>query len=84
MTSPETRPRAAKLATRLLLAGLPVVGLVLASSVPPIRSARAATLTAKERLSDKASDQQRVDDCKVPPAKRTRARPTACPWDAGV
>jgi hypothetical protein len=31
--------------------------------------------TGKERLSDKASDEQRVDDCKVPPARRTRARP---------
>ncbi len=41
----------------------------------------AATLTGKERLSDKASDEQRVDDCKVPKARRTRARPVACPWD---
>jgi hypothetical protein len=41
----------------------------------------AAALTGKERLSDKASDEQRVDDCKVPPARRTRHRPTACPWD---
>ncbi|MBN9563874.1 MAG: hypothetical protein J0H14_24590 [Alphaproteobacteria bacterium] len=41
----------------------------------------AATLTGKERLSDKASDEQRVDDCKVPPERRTRHRPTACPWD---
>jgi hypothetical protein len=41
----------------------------------------AAMLTGKERLSDKASDEQRVDDCKVPPERRTRHRPTACPWD---
>jgi hypothetical protein len=34
--------------------------------------------TAKERLTDKASDEQRLDDCKVSPARRTRARPTAC------
>ena len=37
-----------------------------------------ATKTGKERLTDKASDEQRVDDCKVPPARRTRARPTNC------
>jgi len=42
---------------------------------------QAGVKTGKERLSDKASDEQRVDDCKVPPARRTRARPTACPWD---
>jgi hypothetical protein len=36
--------------------------------------------TLKERLSDKASDQQRVDDCKVPADKRGDSkRPAACP-----
>jgi hypothetical protein len=39
--------------------------------------------TAKERLSDKASDEQRVNDCKVPAERRTRARSAQCPWDAG-
>ena len=39
--------------------------------------------TGKERLGDKASDEQRVSDCKVPPKRRTRPRPTACPWEAG-
>ena len=39
--------------------------------------------TAKERLGGKASDEQRVDDCKVPPERRTRPRPAACPWDFG-
>ena len=34
--------------------------------------------TLKERLTDKASDEQRADDCKVPPEKRTHARPTDC------
>jgi hypothetical protein len=38
----------------------------------------ATTKTGKERLSDKASDEQRVDDCKVPPAQRTRLRPMSC------
>jgi len=40
-------------------------------------------LTAKERLSGKWTDEQRVDDCKVPPERRTRPRPAACPWDFG-
>ena len=39
--------------------------------------------TAKERLSDKASDEQRVNDCKVPAERRTRVRSTRCPWDVG-
>jgi hypothetical protein len=43
----------------------------------------ATVRTGKERLSDKASDEQRVDDCKVSQARRTKARPTSCPWDAG-
>jgi hypothetical protein len=35
--------------------------------------------TMKERLSDKAADEQRVDNCKVPPERRgTRIRPN-CP-----
>jgi hypothetical protein len=39
---------------------------------PPVR-------TGKERLSSKASDEQRVDNCKVPPELRgTTARPDAC------
>jgi hypothetical protein len=41
-------------------------------------SAPAPAATGKERLSDKASDEQRVDDCKVPPSRRTRPRPTGC------
>jgi hypothetical protein len=34
--------------------------------------------TGKERLTDKASDEQRVNDCKVPPARRTRPRASDC------
>ena len=38
-----------------------------------------APMTAKERLSDKASDNQRVNDCNVPPEKRGPVkRPTEC------
>lgn len=42
------------------------------------------TRSAKERLSDKASDEQRVNDCKVPADRRgTRTRPQECGGDAG-
>ena len=35
--------------------------------------------TLKERLGDKASDEQRVDNCKVPVERRgTRIRPDGC------
>lgn len=44
-------------------------------------SGTGSVLTGKERLGDKATDEQRVDDCKVLAARRTRPRPTACPWD---
>jgi hypothetical protein len=44
----------------------------------PAAATFTAAKTSKERLSDKASDEQRVDDCKVPQARRTRPRPTAC------
>ena len=37
------------------------------------------TRTAKERLGGKASDEQRVDNCKVPPALRgSKSRPDGC------
>jgi hypothetical protein len=42
-----------------------------------------AVKTGKERLTDKASDEQRVDDCKVAQARRTRPRPTTCTAGAG-
>ena len=35
------------------------------------------TRTGKERMIEKARDPQRVDDCKVPVAKRDPARPRA-------
>ncbi|MFE0759046.1 hypothetical protein ACFW16_34120 [Inquilinus sp. NPDC058860] len=38
--------------------------------------------TGKERLGDKASDEQRVDNCKVPPDRRgPKPRPNGCPHD---
>lgn len=43
-----------------------------------------AARTGKERLSDKASDEQRVNDCKVPPERRGRStRPPDCTADLG-
>ena len=43
-----------------------------ASHVQPVR-------TAKERLGGKASDEQRVDNCKVPPGLRgPKPRPDEC------
>jgi hypothetical protein len=43
------------------------------------------TRTAKERLSGKASDEQRVDNCKVPPALRgPKPRPDECPDGAST
>jgi hypothetical protein len=45
---------------------------------PPSQQQEAETL--KERLSDKASDEQRVDNCNVPPEKRgKKQRPDGCP-----
>jgi hypothetical protein len=42
--------------------------------------AKARALSGKERLSEKWTDEQRVDNCKVPPEKRgSTPRPDACP-----
>jgi hypothetical protein len=47
---------------------------------PAAEDARAASIrTVKERLSSKASDEQRVDNCKVPPELRgSKPRPDDC------
>jgi hypothetical protein len=40
----------------------------------------AATLTGKERLGGKWTDEQRIDNCNVPIDKRgTKPRPSRCP-----
>jgi hypothetical protein len=39
--------------------------------------------TLKERLSDKASDNQRVDNCRVPAERRGSAPRPDCPPDLG-
>jgi len=44
-----------------------------------VATTMAAAATGKERLGDKASDNQRVNDCRVPPEKRGPAkRPAEC------
>jgi hypothetical protein len=43
-------------------------------------SAAGSPLTGKERLGPKWSDEQRIDNCRVPIDKRgTKPRPSACP-----
>lgn len=61
----------------ILLAAAPA----LRASKPPEAASR--TVTGKERLSDKASDEQRVDNCNVPADKRgSKPRPDC--REAGV
>ena len=58
-----------------LLAVLPFSpAIAVGDHAPPASAVR----TAKERLGEKGSDEQRVDDCKVPQQQRTRVRPTEC------
>ena len=48
-----------------------LVPMLLAAAAGPTTAPRAAEVeTLKERLSDKASDEQRVDNCRVPPERR--------------
>lgn len=66
-----------------ILAGVIAIAcgsVALAADAPPPQSkpAEATVKTGKERLGDKASDEQRVDDCKVPPERRSRTRPANC------
>lgn len=66
---------AVKLCSTLILA------LALAAAVaqiPDIAKAQEAQ-TLKERLSDKASDDQRVDNCRVPAERRGTAPRPDCP-----
>jgi hypothetical protein len=78
---------------RLQQNGLPVsvllIGVTLSSIVsgqgtspvaPPSPTAAPQNLTGKERLGEKWKDEQRLDNCKVPPDKRgARPRPDSCP-----
>jgi len=61
---------------------LPAVLLGLGVGIGPLRSQEAsgnAVKSAKERLSDKASDEQRVNNCKVPVEKRGPKPRPDCP-----
>lgn len=50
----------------------------------PSLAADPAARTGKERLGDKASDEQRVNDCKVPPDRRGNStRSPDCTADLG-
>ena len=46
----------------------------------PSAASQRGTLTGKERLGKKWMDEQRIDNCNVPPDKRgARPRPATCP-----
>ena len=64
----------------VLFAAILVTGPVasVADNNTDVTDASAPAGTGKERLSDKASDEQRANDCKVPLARRTRLRPSEC------
>ena len=68
----------------LIVGASPIYGQTGAKlAAPPAQaSASAEGETLKERLSDKASDEQRVDNCKVPLDRcGTRSRPEGCKPD---
>jgi hypothetical protein len=68
-----------------VFAAIVVLGASVARAQPagarPAKSESSAPVrTGKERLGNKWSDEQRVDNCKVPPDKRgTKPRPDSCP-----
>ena len=50
-----------------------------APAAASVASAASEPMTLKERLGDKARDEQRVDNCKVPVERRgTKVRPDSC------
>ena len=55
-----------------------VLALVIVLAVTGIAIAEPAK-TSKERLSDKAADEQRVDNCRVPPERRGAVVRPDCP-----
>jgi hypothetical protein len=67
----------------ILLAGLALDRAAAADLEKPAVANAPAVKTGKERLTDKAADEQRVDDCKVAQARRTRPRPTNCTTGVG-
>jgi hypothetical protein len=68
----------------VLLIGVTLSSIVLGQGTspvtPPSPTAAPQNLTGKERLGEKWKDEQRLDNCKVPPDKRgARPRPDSCP-----
>lgn len=60
-------------------ARLAVLAALLLALAAPAAAQERGTLTLKERLGRKADDNQRVNDCKVPPSLRGDSqRPTTC------
>lgn len=59
-----------------------VIGVALIGSAMLGRAAAEQPMTLKERLSDKASDQQRVDNCLVPIDRRGPVPRPDCPEGA--
>jgi len=54
-------------------------GAITAQAASTVDAAASEPKTLKERLGDKASDDQRVDNCKVPVAERgSKIRPDDC------
>jgi hypothetical protein len=71
--------------TLALQAGLAVAGEGAREDGNAKQIEAAPTRTGKERLGGKASDEQRVDNCKVPPERRgTAPRPNTCREDAST
>jgi len=68
----------------IVAAGLTAILLIYVSesvSGEDPKAVRQFALTAKERLGSKAADNQRVNNCKVPPERRGgKIRPDACRW----
>lgn len=69
---------------------LAIIGAISCATAQELRDTKHAattdlprlTLTGKERLGRKWTDEQRIDNCHVPLDKRgTRKRPSACPND---
>jgi hypothetical protein len=58
-----------------------VLALAILVGSPPAISVADDPKTLKERLSDKASDEQRVDNCRVPVERRGSTPRPGCPTD---
>jgi hypothetical protein len=75
-----TYMRAAVLAAALALSAGIAQAQPAAGARPAKTESPGPVRTGKERLGNKWSDEQRVDNCRVPPEKRgTKPRPDTCP-----